>query len=420
MPRPKEPSSLTWDAQREVWVVRYEDAATGKRVRQRTKFGREDRRKAEAERSRIIAEQNRVADDLKAAVPDHDDPANSNPKLVSVAACLAFYGTIQEGTPNAGLAGQHIAHLLRHWAGKTLSQVRGSSSRAYVEARTLETFTKKGWKAVKYVSESTAARELGTLSAAIGVWHKEYTLTARPVVTKPDLDDAHNDWLTETEYQRLLKAAQGYAWVASDVATRDPVWQRAAGWHSDEADASDHMERFCEIAFFSGTRAAAVLGLGWTRALDHGWVDLPGVIIHRSGPKEPKTRKRQPPCRIHDRLLPRMRTWREADLKKGIDVVVHEHGAAVARLSKGFKGAAVRACLDRHDIDGSLRVGNADSADDLGWPTPHILRHTRATLMLRAGVPPHEVAEFLGMSVKMVEQRYGHHHVEYQQRAAAA
>jgi integrase len=65
-------------------------------------------------------------------------------------------------------------------------------------------------------------------------------------------------------------------------------------------------------------------------------------------------------------------------------------------------------------------VGNEDEDDDLGTPTPHILRHTRATLMLQAGVPPHEVGEYLGMTVKMVLETYGHTHSEYQKRAAAA
>lgn len=40
--------------------------------------------------------------------------------------------------------------------------------------------------------------------------------------------------------------------------------------------------------------------------------------------------------------------------------------------------------------------------------------------MLRAGVPPHEVGEYLGMTVKMVLEVYGHTHAEYQKRAAAA
>ena len=103
--------------------------------------------------------------------------------------------------------------------------------------------------------------------------------------------------------------------------------------------------------------------------------------------------------------------------------------------------AAIRACLDRRDIDGTYRVsdlaaglaadlseedeeylpdGDAGDADELGWPSPHILRHTRATLMLRAGIPPVEVGEYLGMSLAMVLRVYGHTSSEYQRAAAAA
>lgn len=420
MGAPKQPATLTWENDRQCWAVRYECAKTGRRLRHRTGFGRADRRKAEAERSRILAEQGRIADDLRAVTPDHDDPTNSNPKLVSVAAVLAFYGHLQEGTPNAGLAGQHITNLLRHWAGKTLLQVNKTTCRQYVEKRTQDTYSPPKSRTVKHVGVSTAARELGTLSAAIKDWHEEYTLTALPVVKKPQIDDAHNDWLTEAEYLRLLKAAQGYSWIATDVATREPIWERTPGWHLEIEKASDHLERFCEIGFYSGSRADDILGLGWSFALDHGWVDIESRILNRSGPRELKTRKRAPACRIHDRLLPKFLAWRTADRERKIDWVVHEQGAPLARVSKGFLGAAKRACLDRRDIDGYLRVGNADPNDDLGWPTPHILRHTRATLMLRAGVPPHEVGEYLGMSLKMVLDRYGHHHTEYQQRAAAA
>lgn len=91
----------------------------------------------------------------------------------------------------------------------------------------------------------------------------------------------------------------------------------------------------------------------------------------------------------------------------------------IDRVDKAFKAAALLAGLDRRDIDGVMRIDNADPADDMGIPTPHILRHTRATLMLQAGLSPREVGEYLGMSTKMVEEVYGHHHVEFQTGAAA-
>lgn len=415
MARPKQPARLVWDGDRNVWAIK--DTVAGKPYKRRTRYGAEDRSAAESEFAVYLAERSRLEAEAKAEAPDPEDPTNSNPRLVSIAACLSFYGIRQEGTGNAVLAGQHIGHLLRHWKGMTLAQVRGQACRKYVKDRCAETYSAPGSSKLKHVTASTARRELQTLSAAIGVWHKEYTLTSRPVVTLPPAAEAHPDWLTETEHQRLLKAAQGFAWFSSDIATREPYWMPVNGRGDEEGE---HLPRFIEVGYYSGTRSSAILGLGWSRALYHGWVDLPAVTLHRSGPLEPKTRKREPPCRIHDRLLPLFREWREADLAKGVDVVVHDNGRKVLRVSKGFALAAARAGLDRRDIDGTLRVGNPDPKHDIGLPTPHVLRHTRATLMLRAGIPPHEVGEYLGMTVKMVLEVYGHHHVEYQQRAAAA
>lgn len=415
MARPKEPARLVWDADRSVWAIK--DTVAGKPWKRRTRHGRDARKAADAEFAVYLAERSRLEAEAQATAPDPEDPTNSNPKLVSVAACMLFYGKRQEGTTNAALAGQHIGHLLRHWKGKTLAQVRGQACRAYVTDRCAETYSAPGSSKLKNVTASTARRELQTLSAAIGVWHKEYTLTARPVVTLPPASDAHPDWLTEVEFRRLLKAAQGFDWTSTILATREPVWTPVNGRGDEEGE---HLPRFINIGFYSGTRSGAILGLGWTRALYHGWVDIPAVTLHRSGPLEPKTRKREPPCRIHDRLLPLLTEWREADLKKGIDVVVHDNGRSVLRVSKGFALAAARAGLDRRDIDGTLRLGNPDPKHDIGLPTPHALRHTRATLMLRVGIPPHEVGEYLGRTVKMVLDVYGHHHVEYQQRAAAA
>jgi integrase len=88
----------------------------------------------------------------------------------------------------------------------------------------------------------------------------------------------------------------------------------------------------------------------------------------------------------------------------------------MARIGQAFENAATNARLEIRDIDGRHRL--TDKA--LGLPTPHILRHSKATLLLRAGVPPIEVAEFLSMSLKSLLDTYGHTASEYQRAAAAA
>jgi integrase len=222
---------------------------------------------------------------------------------------------------------------------------------------------------------------------------------------------------------RLLKVTQGWIWWATDLATRQPIWVRPEELVAEQEDVSqiskpkidDHLERFCEIGFYSGTRKAAILNLGWTPAYHHGWIDFSVCTLYRSGPKQPKTRKRQTPCRIHDRLLPRLIEWREKDRAAGIDWVIHFRGERIKYMGIAFKRACRLAGLDRREIDGTSRV----KVNGPGLPSPHILRHTRATLMLRAGLSIEETAQYLGMSARMVETVYGHHHVEYQRRAAA-
>ena len=397
-------------------------------------------RRLKAELALHIAEQARLAREALAIAPSHDDPANSNPRLVSVPACLTFYGGRMEGTSNAAIVGGHIEHLLRHMGKLTLSQIRGDVCRAYAEARLGEPYTRRGWKKPKLPKPTTIRRELVTLSAAVNLWHAEYNLTSVPKIVKPPDGKGHPDWLSQIEFDRLLKAAEGYRWVATDLATGEPIWERVEGLRTEPGDM---LVRFLLIAFYSGTRSAAGAEPALAPAPDRGLRGYPGRHSWREGPEAPPSRKRQPPCRIHDRLLPYLQAWREADLAAGVSRVVHRNGAAVARVSKGFKLAAVRAGLDRREVDGTYRVRDLaaglsaaaaaeddgdegympeedEDADELGWPTPHVLRHTRATLMLRAGVPPVEVAEYLGMSLQMLLKVYGHTAAEYQRAAAAA
>ena len=46
--------------------------------------------------------------------------------------------------------------------------------------------------------------------------------------------------------------------------------------------------------------------------------------------------------------------------------------------------------------------------------TPHILRHTCATWLMQSGVDLWDAEGFLGMTVKQLEETYGHHHPDYQ------
>lgn len=52
--------------------------------------------------------------------------------------------------------------------------------------------------------------------------------------------------------------------------------------------------------------------------------------------------------------------------------------------------------------------------------TPHTLRHTAVTWLLRRKVKMWEVAGYVGMSEKMVRDNYGHHSPDYLKEARDA
>ena len=70
-----------------------------------------------------------------------------------------------------------------------------------------------------------------------------------------------------------------------------------------------------------------------------------------------------------------------------------------------------------------VRKGFEAIVADAGLPaeiTPHWLRHTCCTWLMEADVPAWEAAAFAGMTVKALEDNYGHHRPTHQARARKA
>ena len=88
-------------------------------------------------------------------------------------------------------------------------------------------------------------------------------------------------------------------------------------------------------------------------------------------------------------------------MEKGITHVVHFNGDGVKKLRNSWASIRTEADLEQHVV-------------------LHTFRHTAVTWMLQAGVSAWEVAGYVGMSVKMIEEHYGHHHPDYQDRASKA
>jgi integrase len=279
-------------------------------------------------------------------------------------------------SPSKEWIGHTAAGILEWWTGKTLLAVNGPNCRAYVQWRTgqrIKSFTKKPGR---LVSDQTARHELKTLRAAINFYHKEYgPLQSVPAVTMP------------------AKAAQrdGYYWTRQEAAARI----RAARAKPE----TRHLARLILIGLYSGPRPGAILRLKWLPSPHGGWIDVENSILHRRGMEAIRSKKRQPPTRLHARLLHHVGSWRAADLAKGIVSVIHYHGVPVKKVRRSWQTVREDAGHSRHD-------------------GPHILRHSSATWFMQAGVDVAEVAGYLGMTPEVLWETYGHHHPRFQEHVA--
>ncbi len=84
-----------------------------------------------------------------------------------------------------------------------------------------------------------------------------------------------------------------------------------------------------------------------------------------------------------------------------IGTVIHHGGNPIRSTRRSFAGLVADGGLQRNE-----KV------------TPHWLRHTAATWLMEADAPPWAAAQFMGMTVKTLEEHYGHHRPGYQRDTA--
>jgi integrase len=222
------------------------------------------------------------------------------------------------------------------------------------------------------VSTTTARHDLKNLRAAVNYYHKTYGLKTVPIVTLPPKSDARVRWLTRQEAAQLLRS------------TKTP-----------------HLRRFILIGLYTGTRSQAILGLSWMPSTSSGYIDLDKGVLYRRGADQRKTNKKQPPVTIPDRLLAHLRRWNRLDAQLGVHHVVHYQSSRISKLRRSWATARQAAGLDEDVI-------------------PHTLRHTAATWLMQLGIDMWEAAGYLGISIKMLEEVYGHHHPDHQRSIRTA
>jgi integrase len=110
------------------------------------------------------------------------------------------------------------------------------------------------------------------------------------------------------------------------------------------------------------------------------------------------SKKKRGVARIPAGLLPHLVRAR----RRGTDLgyVIHDNGARIKDIKKGFAAACKRAGLE--------------------GVKPHTLKHTATTWLMQAGVPFFEASGYLSTSVETLQKVYAHHCPDFQKQAADA
>jgi integrase len=329
------------------------------RHRQSTGCGIDDRGRAEQLLAEYIARKRLEAMPRGARDPDQ----------IPVADVIARYlRDVAATRARPQEAAQRARALLTFFGDKTLAEVNGDVCRRYVAQRS---------------TDAAARRELEDLRAAINHHRREGLCSQVVEVVLPPERPARERWLTRSEAARLILAAWRYREVQKGKET--------------DRRSRQHIAKFILVALYTGTRASAVCGAALGAMTGHGWIDLDRGVFYRRPAGRLETKKRTPPVPLPPGLLAHLRRWK----RHGQRFAVEWNREPVANIGKAFNNA----------------VTDAGLGPDV---TPHVLRHTAATWLMQAGVDTWEAAGFLGMTVEMLSQRYGHHHPAHLERAKNA
>jgi len=217
------------------------------------------------------------------------------------------------------------------------------------------------------VQESSLRRELGALKTAL-LWGQGEGMFAEPLVkiALPPAGAPRAVWMTREQDERFWRTAQDEAGRAPEGRAGRPA--RALGV-------------FVALALDTAARRQAIMQLTWDR------VDLDLGIIDYRVPGQRVSRKRRAVVPICDRLagvLARARACAPSD------AAGRPFGRVVASDYTTL-GVAFRRLAGR--------LG-------LAWVTPHVCRHTWASLALQDGEPIAHIAKMLADTIGTVERVY--------------
>ncbi len=234
---------------------------------------------------------------------------------------------------------------------------------SYITAGTNKDYEAKcrdaGW------SNATINRTRNTLRAALLHAVKDGKLKVAPHVPTLKVATKKERWLTFAEALEVYRAVRHRRWR--------------------------YLNLFIRIGLGTGARHEAILSLTWDR------VDLETGRIDFRVPGRAETKKRRPNAPVNDRLL---RLLRAAYKVREGDYVIMHRGDRLLSVKKAFAAACKRAKLK--------------------GVTPHTMKHTYITWLLRSGVSIWEVAGLTSTSAATIQKVYGHHAQDHLKAAANA
>jgi integrase len=278
----------------------------------------------------------------------------------------------EDSIPDVRKFKMRIGRLNDWWGAKTLSEIDGEQCRMYARDR-----GKKGG----------ARRDLEDLRAAINYHAAEGYHRGIVKVTLPEKGRPRDAWFTRKEAARLIHLCRKYREV--QTASRGP--NKGQPIETGKRPLA-HLAAFILIGLYTGSRAGAIAAASPVPAPGRAYVDLERGLYYRLKQGDAETNKRQPTVPLPARLLAHLRRWHR--LNPQAQHFVEFNGRPVSSVKTAFKTAVGLAGINK-------RV------------SPHTLRHTAATWLMQRGADPWQAAGYLGMSLEVLLNTYGHHHPDY-------
>ena len=218
-------------------------------------------------------------------------------------------------------------------------------------------------------SNGTIRRELGALRTVLNWAVKKRLIEPRavPVFELPPQGAPRTKFLDRTQQAKFWDHAV--------------AWSKRPGLCPRDRAAAERVTLLATLGLDTAARRGAIYALTWER------VDLEQRVIDYRVPGERMTKKRKAIVAISDRLLGVLRE-------------------AWDRAPKDAQGEAMGKVLSGMNVRGAFETFTRTIG--MSWVTPHVLRHTYASLAAMNGVGVWDIAKMMGDTIATIEANYMH------------